>query len=53
MANLHPTHIKLTPYFFSNTFSIADDEIIEKYLESKREICKKLVERGLAHEKNR
>lgn len=38
---------------FSNTFSIADDEIIEKYLESKREICKKLVERGLAHEKNR
>lgn len=38
---------------FSNTFSIADDEIIEKYLESKREICKKLVEWGLAHEKNR
>ena len=38
---------------FSNTFSIADDEAIEKYLDSKKDICKELVERGLAYEKNR
>ena len=38
---------------FSNTFSIAEDETIEKYLDSQKIICKKLVERGLAHEKNR
>lgn len=38
---------------FSNTFSIAEDETIEKYLDSKKIICKKLVERGLAYEKNR
>ena len=38
---------------FSNTFSIAEDETIGKYLDSKKVICKKLVERGLAHEKNR
>ena len=38
---------------FSNTFSIAEDKTIEKYLDSKKLVCKKLVERGLAHEKNR
>lgn len=38
---------------FSNTFSIVEDETIEKYLDSKKIICKKLVERGLAYEKNR
>lgn len=38
---------------FSNTFSIAEDETIDKYLDSKKLVCKKLVERGLAHEKNR
>ena len=38
---------------FSNTFSIAEDEIIVGYLDRKRQLCNELIERGIAHEKNR
>lgn len=38
---------------FSNTFSIASDEIIEQYLNDKKQLCVELVERGMLHEKNR
>lgn len=38
---------------FSNTFSIAEDEIIAEYLNKKRQLCNELIERGIAHEKNR
>lgn len=38
---------------FSNTFSIASDEVIEQYLNEKRAICKELIERGMLYEKNR
>lgn len=38
---------------FSNTFSIASDEIIEQYLEEKEQLCKELIERGMMYEKNR
>ena len=38
---------------FSNTFSIASDDIIEQYLEDKKELCKQSIERGLAYENNR
>jgi len=38
---------------FSNTFSIATDDVIEQCLEEKNELCKELIERGLAYEKNR
>lgn len=38
---------------FSNTFSIAEDEVIEQYLDSKRKLCMELIERGLSYEKNR
>lgn len=38
---------------FSNTFSIAEDESIVGYLDRKRQLCNELIERGIAHEKNR
>lgn len=38
---------------FSNTFSIASDDAIEKYLVSKKQLCNELIERGMSHEKNR
>lgn len=38
---------------FSNTFSIADDEVIQQYLADKKRICNELIERGMAYEKNR
>lgn len=38
---------------FSNTFSIAEDEIIAEYLDRKQQLCNELIERGMAHEKNR
>ena len=38
---------------FSNTFSIAEDTMIEQYLQSKRTLCEQLIERGLSYEKNR
>lgn len=38
---------------FSNTFSIASDEVIEQYLSEKKTLCKELIERGLSYEKNR
>ena len=38
---------------FSNTFSFAPDEILLDYLESKKNLCVELIERGLSYEKNR
>lgn len=38
---------------FSNTFSIASDDVIEQYLYEKKQLCKQLIERGMAYEKNR
>ena len=38
---------------FSNTFSIAEDEVIKQYLDEKKSLCKELIERGLSYEKNR
>lgn len=38
---------------FSNTFSIASDEIIKRYLEEKKHLCNELIERGMMYEKNR
>lgn len=38
---------------FSNTFSIASDDAIDKYLVSKKQLCNELIERGMLHEKNR
>ena len=38
---------------FSNTFSIASDEVIEQYLKDKKQLCNELIERGMLYEKNR
>lgn len=38
---------------FSNTFSIASDDAIDKYLVSKKQLRNELIERGMLHEKNR
>lgn len=38
---------------FSNTFSIASDEILLDYLESKKDLCEELIKRGLSYDNNR